>query len=102
MPIYFVLLANAVEVLRGADEELAGAGGDGGSEDFFVVFEQVAAADDFQGVGGFDDDGFSAVFDESDQTVVRDRAGGDCATDAFLPVLFAVILGPAFMQISAM
>ena len=81
--------ADAVEVFGGADEELASAGGDGGSEDFFVVGLQVAAADDFQSVGGFDDYGFSAIFDEGDQAVVGDRAGGDRAADAFGPELLA-------------
>ena len=81
-------LPDAVQVFGGADEELAAAGGDGGSEDFFVVFQQVAAADDLQRVGWFDDDGFSTIFDERDQSVVGDGAGGDCSADAFLPELF--------------
>lgn len=71
-------LADAEEVIEGADEQLA-LGDGGGGEAFFV---EVILGDYFEGGTGADDAGFTVVTNEIDEVIGSDE-GGVMESEAF-------------------
>src|SRR5687768_15733161 len=79
------LLSDAVEVLGGADEELA-VGDCGGG---LAAVVQGVLGDEFVLAGGFEDGGFAFLGEEVDLAVGVDGGGGELGLEVLFPDRFA-------------